>query len=167
MIGGFPTPPLPPPAEPSGTFLWLAEKKSKTPEPPVCSLLCSAPRCGSSSVNSRDSRCTEGLLARTRGSGAEPNSQNGRLEHRCPSTQIPPALSSSPLRKWEVGKRRVFQLSLPEGSAGGDGSGATILAMAAGTILSLRLPGLQMEEKSAGFKCSCQILSIWYPLSEL
>ena len=102
-----------------------------------------------------------------RGSGAEPNSQNGRLEPRCPSPQIPPALSSSLLRKWEVGKRRVFQLSLPEGSAGGDGWGANILAMAARTILSLRLPGLQMEEKSAGFKFSCQILSIWYPLSEL
>lgn len=49
-----------PPAEPSGTFLWLEEEKSKIPEPPVCSLLRSAPRCGPSSVNSRDSRCTEG-----------------------------------------------------------------------------------------------------------
>lgn len=65
-----------------------------------------------------------------------------------------------------MGKRRVFQLSLPEGSAGGDRLGGTTI-LAAGTVLSLRLPGLQMEEKSAGFKSSCQILSIWYPLSEL
>lgn len=29
-----------------GAFLWLAEKKSKTLDPPVCFLLVSTPRCG-------------------------------------------------------------------------------------------------------------------------
>ena len=47
-----------------------------------------------------------------------------------------------------MGKMRVFQLSLPEGSAGGDGWGATILAMAAGTALSPRLPGPRFKRSS-------------------